>query len=53
LALAELHEGEVSVDSEEGKGSQFTLSIYMDNTYPNALHKEDVNDHKNPQYLLP
>jgi signal transduction histidine kinase/DNA-binding response OmpR family regulator len=41
-SLADLHEAEVSADSREGQGSRFTFSLYIDNTYPNALHKEDV-----------
>jgi len=45
-SLAELHEGQISVDSHEGQGSRFTFSIYINNTYPNALHKEDVDDVK-------
>ncbi|MCR4603829.1 MAG: response regulator [Prevotella sp.] len=45
-SLAELHEGLISVDSHEGQGSRFTLSLFIDNTYPNALHKEDVADQK-------
>ncbi len=40
-SLAELHEGSINVESHEGKGSCFTLVIDIDNTYPNALHKED------------
>lgn len=40
-ALANLHEARISVQSEEGKGSCFTLSLDINNTYPTALHKED------------
>ena len=40
-SLAELHEGNISVESQEGQGSCFALTIGIDNTYPNALHKED------------
>ena len=40
-SLAELHEGLVSVESQEGRGSCFALTLDADNTYPNALHKED------------
>jgi signal transduction histidine kinase/ligand-binding sensor domain-containing protein/DNA-binding response OmpR family regulator len=43
-SLAELHEGSVSVESHEGQGSCFTFTIDIDNTYPNALHKEDQGD---------
>ena len=43
-ALAELHEGSISVESHEGQGSCFTLTISIDNTYPNALHKEDDSE---------
>ncbi len=45
-SLAELHEGSVCVESREGQGSRFTFAISIDNTYPNALHKEDVESEK-------
>ena len=41
-SLADLHEAELSVDSQEGRGSCFTFTLNADNTYPDALHKEDV-----------
>lgn len=41
-SLADLHQGKVSVESREGKGSSFTFSISTMNTYPDALHKEDA-----------
>ena len=47
-ALADLHEAQLFVESEEGKGSRFTLSLATDNTYPNALHKEDVEENATP-----
>ena len=40
-SLADLHEGRLTVESTPGEGSKFTFSLLMDNTYPNALHKED------------
>ncbi len=40
-ALADLHEGTISVESREGEGSRFVFSISTENTYPDALHKED------------
>ncbi len=40
-SLVELHEGSVGVESRQGQGSTFTFTIKTDNTYPNALHKED------------
>lgn len=42
-SLVELHEGEVSVVSELDKGSTFTVSLLVDNVYPNALHKDVEN----------
>jgi len=39
-SLAELHEAVISVESEEGKGTTFTLRFDNENTYPNALRKE-------------
>ena len=40
-ALADLHEGTLSVESEAGKGTAFTLRLLTKNTYPHALHKEE------------
>lgn len=40
-SLSILHEGEVSAESNKGQGAIFHFSIKIDNTYPNALHKED------------
>ena len=50
-SLADLHEATLTVESKQGEGSKFTFSILTDNTYPNALHKEDEStetDH-NPE----
>ena len=41
-SLADLHEGTIIAESREGEGSRFVFSISIENTYPNALHKEDV-----------
>ncbi len=43
-SLAEVHEAQVNAESREGEGSKFSLFLYISNTYPNALHKEDVED---------
>jgi signal transduction histidine kinase/ligand-binding sensor domain-containing protein/CheY-like chemotaxis protein len=59
-SLADLHEAKVSVksveksksdesDSDRGQGSCFTLSLDINNSYPNALHKEDVENVKEVQ----
>ncbi len=40
-SLANLHEAELNVESEKGKGSKFTFTLNVANTYPNALHKDD------------
>ena len=40
-SLAKLHEGELHVVSDKGKGSRFSFTIDANNTYPNALHKDD------------
>ena len=40
--LADLHQAEISVESELDKGSTFTLSLLSDNLYPNAIHKDEV-----------
>ncbi len=39
-SLAELHEGTLSVQSKVGIGTVFSFRLLQDNTYPNALHKE-------------
>ena len=39
--LADLHHASLTVDSQEGKGSTFTLTLDTDETYPDALHFED------------
>lgn len=41
-SLADLHQAEISVESELDKGSTFTLSLLSDNLYPNAIHKDEV-----------
>lgn len=40
-SLADLHEGSLHVESEMGKGTTFTFRILTENTYPDALHKEE------------
>lgn len=39
-SLCVLHEIDLEVDSHEGQGSVFTLTLYKDKTYPTSLHKE-------------
>lgn len=41
-SFAKLHEAELKVDSEEGRGTEFCFILDAENTYPNALHKEDT-----------
>ncbi len=43
-SLSDLHEGSLSVDSKIGKGTVFTFRLKTDNTYPEALHKENTKD---------
>ncbi len=40
-SLADLHEGILNVESQIGKGTTFTFRLLTENTYPNALHKEE------------
>ncbi|MCM1067334.1 MAG: ATP-binding protein [Muribaculaceae bacterium] len=42
--LAELHQGSISVTSEEGKGTVFTVRLLVDNSYPDANHLEAANE---------
>lgn len=37
-SLADLHQATIEVESEVEKGSKFTLSLLLENTYPNAEH---------------
>ncbi len=39
-ALADLHEADLKVESEVGRGTRFTFRLRASNTYPDALHKE-------------
>lgn len=39
--LVNLHEGILSVESVLGKGTNFTLCLLADNTYPNAVHEQE------------
>ncbi len=48
-SLADLHEGQVGVESREGEGSTFALALDIANNYPNALHKEDVAEEPKPE----
>ena len=43
-SLADLHEGSLHVESETGKGTTFTFRILTENTYPDALHKEEKTE---------
>ena len=40
-SLAQLHEAELLVESEKGKGSKFSFVLKTDCSYPDALHKDD------------
>lgn len=39
--LAEVHEAQLTVESEEGKGTTFRFALSIDKTYPNAQHEDD------------
>ena len=43
-SLAELHEGSIQVESLWGQGSTFTFRILTQNSYPSALHKEELEE---------
>ena len=38
--LVQLHEGEITVESEVGKGSRFCFTLWTHNCYMQALHTE-------------
>lgn len=43
-SLAELHEAILHVESSPGKGTTFSLRLLAENTYPNALHSDKIQD---------
>lgn len=45
-SLTDLHEGEIYVESKVNVGSKFVFSILSENTYPNAIHKENFKKNK-------
>lgn len=51
-SFAKLHEAELKVESEEGMGTEFRFVLDAENTYPNALHKEDAPIEEEKQELL-
>lgn len=51
-SFAKLHEAELKVESEEGMGTEFRFVLDAENTYPNALHKEDTPIEEEKQELL-
>lgn len=42
--LVTLHEGEILVESTVNQGSKFRISLLTNNTYPNALHNDPVEE---------
>lgn len=40
-SLALLHEAQLKIESEKGVGSKFSFILKKDNSYPEALHKDD------------
>lgn len=51
-SFAKLHEAELKVESEEGMGTEFRFVLDAENTYPNALHKEDAPIEEEKQEVL-
>lgn len=43
-SLAELHDAELRAESVKGEGSLFVFVLKTDNTYPDALHKDDEKE---------
>ncbi len=43
-SLAELHHAQIKVQSVEGQGTRFMLTLSIHNVYPDALHKDDMNE---------
>lgn len=48
-SLVHLHEGLLHVESEVGKGTTFTVRLKKEETYPNALHKEQAKSPTPPE----
>ncbi len=42
-SLADIHQAEISVDSRQGAGTVFSISLLTDNIYPDALHGTEEN----------
>ncbi len=47
--LVELHQATISVQSEVGKGSTFTVRFLLENCYPDALHREVMDTDGNSE----
>lgn len=47
--LVSLHHGTISVASEEGKGTEFVVSIPVSGSYPEALHTEEAEECRRTQ----
>lgn len=43
-SLAELHHAQIQAESTEGQGTRFMLTLRIHDVYPDALHKEDMNE---------
>jgi len=41
-SLCDLHKADINVQSELGKGSTFTISLSINETYPSAIHVEET-----------
>jgi len=47
--LVELHQATINVRSEVGKGSTFTVRFLLENSYPEALHREVMDNDGNSE----
>lgn len=47
--LVELHHGSITVNSKVNEGTAFTLRLWLDETYPEAIHTDENGDKSDPE----
>ncbi len=47
--LIDLHKGKITVQSEQNKGTKFTVFLSLDEKYPDALHADNAVENEEPK----